>query len=70
MRDLSLEDKEMLIADLEVESENIHLKFASLVVKVEKSLERSDVTIENLASFFEFGGLKELASNLQILFLK
>lgn len=65
VRDLSLEDKEMLIADLEVESENIHLKFASLVVKVEKSLERSDVTIENLASFFEFGGLKELANNVK-----
>lgn len=65
MRDLSKEQRERLIADLEVQSENIRFKFASLVARVEMSIGQSKIIINNLQTFFEASGLEELANKIE-----
>jgi len=62
MDGLTEQEKEHLMTQLKVESDQIQCKFQCLVCRTEKALERSDVTIDNLISFFR--KFKVLASHI------
>lgn len=64
MKELCEEEKDVLLTRLNAETKSICLLFGGLVGHTEKSLQNSNVTAENLMTFFRNSELEELANSI------
>ena len=65
MENLTANERERLIFELEEQSRAIHRSFGCLVSNVERYLETSSISTSNLQHFFEASGLEELAECIE-----